>query len=410
MTSLFHSFRVLTLIAMAMVLVPGCAGTKGAIKAPSKDTREAALKEFKEGAELLYVNNEAAREKFDRAADIDPSFFAAFYNAGVAFEAMGKLNEAASRYESCLAIKKDQGSCLSNLLLVMAKLDQMDKAKNLADRYLHEYKDAPFAYVAAAELALFEKNYQQAEIWARQAIERNPENVQALYVMARVFYAEKQWYAAKFVVKNALELAPSHGGLYLLLGHIYVALDQLHDAIDAYANAVKYQPTEEALESYGLLLLRRGRAKEALPILKRLVEIRPEIERNYLHLGNAYLANNLFDEAREAYFKALALNPDDKDIYFNLGILFLNLKPKDVPEIDRLKTSEGYFRTYLETPGLSSARVKEVEGYLSSLKNKIELEEYAAQAEKEAAEERAKEEERAKQEGTSENETTPTTE
>ncbi|HXW52572.1 MAG TPA: tetratricopeptide repeat protein [Myxococcota bacterium] len=381
---------VIASFGLLLFLLGGCASTKGG-KLPTEKNREAAIRVFQEGVELLYLDNEAALDKFDEASAIDPSFFPAFFDAGVALEALGKLEDASKRYEACLAIQKEQENCLSNLLLVKAKLNQTEDARNLLQRYLTESKDAPFAMAAAAELALYEKNYADAEKWARQVLEREAENVRALYVMARVFYAKKRFYAAKWVLKNALEIAPSHGGLYLILGHVYMALDLVQDALDAYALAMKYQPTDEALESYGLLLLKRGRAKEALPILKRLSEMRPEVERNFLHLGNAYFANNLFDEAKAAYDKARLLNPEDKDVLFNLGLLFLNLKPKDVPEIERLKTAQGYFKSCLEPKDVPKERVKEAEGYLKTLERKIESEEYREQAEKEAAE-RAKEE------------------
>ena len=261
-------------------LLSGCAGLKGAKKSFEKD-RETALQLLREGAELLYAHDQEALEKFDAAALKDPSLYAASYNAGVALENLGNLSGSEKRYESCLAVYKKQGSCLTNLVLVKAKLNQLTEARKLVDQYLLDFPDETFPKVAAAELALYEKDYATAEKWARAVIEQEAENVSALYVMARVFFATKRYYAAKWVVKNAHELAFSHGGLYLLAGDINTALSLMRDALDAYELAVKYQPNEESLERYGLLLLRLGRAKEALPILKRLTKLRPLETKNF---------------------------------------------------------------------------------------------------------------------------------
>lgn len=358
------------------LLIAGCATHKGSLKGEVHET--SAMKRFKEGAELLYVDNQAALSKFDEVQRLEPEFIPAYYNAGVACEALGNLLEASKRYEACLSKKKDQPNCLFNELLVKAKLGELDAANAMAQAYLTEFPESPFAQSAAANLAFYQKDYARAEKLAREALERDAENVEALLVMARIFYERKEYAAAKWVAKNALEIAPSHGGFHLLLGHTEQALDLLHDALDSYALAVQNQPTDEALESYGLLLLKRGRAAEALQVMSNLATMRPDVYGYQLHLGNALIANKKFDEAKAAFLKAQALKPDDKDINLNLGLLFYDLKPQGLSELERLKAAEGYFKAYLDQPSVSKDRLKEVHDYLEIIKQKIELEEYKA--------------------------------
>src|SRR5580704_16528089 len=82
-----------------LLLLGGCAGGRGAIKgalgagASEAERKELALKLFKEGAELLYVNNQEALQKFNQASELDTGFIAAYFNAGVAAEALGFLEE-----------------------------------------------------------------------------------------------------------------------------------------------------------------------------------------------------------------------------------------------------------------------------------------------------------------------------
>lgn len=374
---------------VCMLLLSGCAAKKGAIK-PEDRQRDGALSLFREGVEVLFEDNQKALVKFDQAREVDPSFVAAHFNAGLALEALGIMPEAALRYQACLAQNKESPNCLVSLLLIKAKMGELNAADELANQYLAEYPESPFAQSAAAHLALYQKDFVRAEKLARQAIERDAENIEALYVMARIFFAQKKWAAAKWVIKNALEIAPSHGGLYLLLGHTEKELDLLHDALDAYGLAVKFYPTDEALESYGLLLLKRGRSAEALLVLERLVALRPHEYKNHLHVGNAYMANKKFELAQAAYIKALELKPDDKDITFNLGLLFYDMKPEGMAELDRLKTASEYFKAYLLAGSLSKDKAKEVNEYLDVLKQKIEFEEYKKASEAEAAEEAKK--------------------
>lgn len=365
------------LLSLIMLLSVGCASTKAikGIGEPQGSDKEEALRLFREGSEVLYDDTARALDLFDRAISIDPNFIAAHFNAGVALESLARLADAAKRYEGCLAIKKTEGPCLENLVLVKAKLNDVEGAVKLADEYMVEFPDELFPKIARAKLWLFQKEYKEAEKLAREVIERDAENVEALYIMAQIFFLNKEYSASKWVLKNALETAPSHGGLYLALGHANMKLDLMADAMDNYALAQKYHPTDEALESYGLLLLKRGRDQEALPIFKKLVELSPEIARNHLHLGNAYVANRDFENAKAAYLRAQELG-EDKDVVFNLGLLYLDLKPEGLPELDRWKTSLSYFKAYLEHKDVPEAREKEVQGYIKSLNEKIEALEY----------------------------------
>jgi tetratricopeptide (TPR) repeat protein len=357
---------------------------------------------FKEGAALLFNDNEKALEKFNQARELDKSFIAAHFNAGLALEMLGDEKRAQEPYESCLAVNKEEAQCLENLVIAKALSADLEAARNLSARYVAEYPEAPFAHVAAAKLAYFEHDLAKAEHHAREAIERDAENVEALYVMARIFFDKKEYAAAKMVSENALKLSPSHGGFQLLLGHTFTKLDRLADALDAYTLAVDYFPSEEALESYALLLLKRGKVKESLAVFERLTKLRPLEARHFLHLGNAAMASKDFDGALLAYETVKRLTPEDKDVDFNLGLLYFDLKPKAMPEIDRLKTAQAYFKAYREIPGLSAERTAEVDRYLKGLGQKIDSENYALESAKEIekaeAEEKKLEEEKPEEE------------
>ncbi len=365
-----------------------CVSQKAAIRddvAPKALEEGRALDLFREGAELLYRDNEKAEEKFSAVISSDENFKPAYFNQGLARELLGKFSQAKESYEACLAKYVKESACLENLLVVKVRLGEGKEAQALKERYLKEYPEEAFVYVSAAKLAFLENNLDESESYARSALEREAENVEALFVMARIFYAKNHYAAARWVAKNALELAPSHGGLHLLLGHTFMKLDLLHDALESYQAAVQSEPSEEALESFGLLLLKRGRVKEAVETLSKLEAMFPSVYRHHLHAANAYMADKQFEKAQSAYLRALELKPDDKDVYFNLALLYFDLKPATMSELERLKTSQSYFARYLESDGLSKERIAEVANYQQTLSEKIEVEEYAIESAKEQA-------------------------
>jgi len=391
----------LTLSIFILNIFSGCVTTRGQ-KALNGDVikpgdRALAIKLFKEGASLLYENDEAALSKFLASINTDPSFGPAYYNAGVTYERLGKDKEAEEIYSQCLLVDREDGSCLQNLVVVKMRAKKEDEALLLVEQYLNDFPENTSILVANAKFLFLKGDIALSEKYAREAIERQADNLEALYVMMRIFFISKQYAAAKLVAKNALELAPSHGAFHLWLGHIYVEMGLLHDALDQYQMAIVTEPTPEALENAGLLLLKFGKMDEAIDALNKLVAIRPYVSDNWLHIGNAYLSKKDFSKARQSYEKALELNSENKDVLFNLGLLYLDLKPENINELDRLKTSQEYFKKYIDIPSLSKERNEEVNSYLQSLAQKIEMEESALEFAKQAAEEekqKVKEEEK----------------
>lgn len=368
------------------------------VEASKKDINLNALELFKEGASLMYNDNEKALEKFLAAKNVAQDFVPAYYNAGLMYEVLGKNEEAEKIYEACLLVKKDEGPCLENLLLIKAMLKKNQNAMETANQYLALYPQAPSIQVAVAKLEFVLANYEKAEEMAKKALEREPENVEALFVMMRIFYMQKRFSAAKWVCKTALEIAPSHGAFYLWQGHIQSELKEFIDALASYSQSVKFAESSEALESYGLLLLKRGKVKEALIALKKLSKLNPNDYRNYLHLGNAYLANKEFLEAKDSYERSLFLNQDNKDVIFNLGILYYDNEIPKLKNIERYKKAKEYFSVFIGKKNIDEGRKKEALNYIKSLENKIEKEEEIIKSMNEQPEEVLEEEQKIEEE------------
>jgi tetratricopeptide (TPR) repeat protein len=72
--------------------------------------------------------------------------------------------------------------------------------------------------------------------------------------------------------------------------------------------------------------LDRGDFQAALPALKSIVEVQPDLVGAWFNLGYAYSALKQNEEAIQAYRKALELQPDLYEARLNLGILLLELK------------------------------------------------------------------------------------
>jgi tetratricopeptide (TPR) repeat protein len=181
--------------------------------------------------------------------------------------------------------------------------------------------DAPGAVALLAELALL---YQRAgrvgdaRRLLGEARADRPGDLELVFALAGVEERDGQpERAAELLRREVLAGDPDHVGALNLIGYVYASHGvSLAQAEPLLARAVELAPDDGyVLDSWGLLLLRRGRLAEAGEVLARADRLAPEEPEILAHLGELALAKG--DRAAgEAYFvRALALDPEEELIH-----------------------------------------------------------------------------------------------
>lgn len=80
---------------------------------------------------------------------------------------------------------------------------------------------------------------------------------------------------------------------------------------------------------FGMLLSRRGLWVEAVPHLRRAVELQPGYAAAWYQLGESLNHLDWLSEARAAYERAIELEPRHTRALYGLGIVFDRLKRPD---------------------------------------------------------------------------------
>jgi tetratricopeptide (TPR) repeat protein len=117
--------------------------------------------------------------------------------------------------------------------------------------------------------------------------------------------------AALAVLEPALRAKPNHVGALNLAGYILAELKQrLADAEHYLAKARDLQPGDPAiLDSWGWLLLQRGRARDAVRALDRASRFAPREPEILVHLATAWAADGAPRMAAEVLARAEKLDP-----------------------------------------------------------------------------------------------------
>lgn len=100
------------------------------VGARASDVREEAKEQVRFGIEVAQHNLwREAVAKFERAADIDPTYQAAWNNLAIAYEQQGDLEKARSAYEKALKIDPDNQYARQNYELFKEIYDRPSRQK-----------------------------------------------------------------------------------------------------------------------------------------------------------------------------------------------------------------------------------------------------------------------------------------
>lgn len=149
------------------------------------------------------------------------------------------------------------------------------------------------------------ENWQGCVDICRHLLEREPERLEVLQLLAQALEALEQWSDAAGFYQKAVALDPEHGEMWVHLGDVYVVMQAWEQAIGAYQKAVALAPDLVSVwEVLGNLELGRENWSEAAEIYRRVLELNPNSWEVYHKLGDTLQELGRIDEAIEAFRRA----------------------------------------------------------------------------------------------------------
>lgn len=110
------------------------------------------------------------------------------------------------------------------------------------------------------------------------------------------------------------------------------------DKIEELYETVKNDPTNfQAVRELSVALLDAGYNEEALKQLVYLVGIFPEDARLYFNIGYTFEKLKMFDKAEYSYRKAISIDSEEPDYYYNLAYLLMKEKSKNREAVECFK-------------------------------------------------------------------------
>lgn len=404
------SFVAVPLSALSLVGMVGCktAGERpddvntpqasAAVEQAVEDgvTTAKAARHFQDSVALLKNNNAGdARRSLELAYEADPTFAVAKYNLAVLTEKEGKYDDAAKHYRQAFESDPSLDLAVANLGVILESRGQMRAAEDLYREAISKNPEAVHPRIRLAKLAHKDGDAKTAVQLAREALQFDAKSVDAYRLLARLYAENKKNQLARLISVRGQKLAPKDPELIYALAivaqnekNVAVARELLNTVILADPDHI------EARVALAQMALDVRDWKTAEPQLQALITKAPENGVLYTNLGLALKGQGRFDEAGQAYVKAVELNYGPAAL--NLGIL--ELRNQNKPE-DAEKHLEKYLsmggdgsaaRPLLEEARMMIEAKREEERMLEQMKQQEEEAQRKAEAEAKAAAEAAK--------------------
>ncbi|CAH2277685.1 transmembrane and TPR repeat-containing 3 [Pelobates cultripes] len=174
------------------------------------------------------------------------------------------------------------------------------------------------------------------------ALKVNKNNAKLWNNVGHALENEKNYGKALRFFKQATQVQPDDIGAHMNVGRTYKNLNKSKEAEDSYLVAKSLMPQVIPGKKYAarvapnhlnvyinlanLIRTNESRLEEADQLYRQAISMRPDFKQAYISRGELLLKMNKPLEAKEAYMKALELDGMNADLWYNLAIVYIELK------------------------------------------------------------------------------------
>jgi tetratricopeptide (TPR) repeat protein len=146
-----------------------------------------------------------------------------------------------------------------------------------------------------------------------------------LYEAGLAHLRAERYLDAELCCQRALEADPNHADTLHLMGLLSFHFNQDDHAAEWISRAIQQDPKPQYLFTLGVTRQRQRRFEEALQAFDRAVQLKPDAVELWRHRGNVLVDLNRWDQALLSFQEVLKLNPRDRDAAYNSGSMLLQL-------------------------------------------------------------------------------------
>ncbi len=233
-----------------------------------RNKRSSAERLYSQGlAQLSRDDYARALPYFEKAAEADPNYAEAWYQAGYCYGVLGRHTEALRATRQAAKLRPDWAETYVNI--------------GASSYALAQYKEAVDAY--------------------RQAIRIDESNADTQYSLGLTFGKLNRTDEEILAYRRAITLKPDHPNAIEKLGLALFKQKRYADAANAFDQLKAYKPDAKTYNNLAESYIELGRTDEAVEALNNALGYNPDFEKARFNLGRAYIKANNRDMAQVQY-------------------------------------------------------------------------------------------------------------
>jgi predicted O-linked N-acetylglucosamine transferase (SPINDLY family) len=241
-------------------------------------------------------------------------------NRGIAFQALGRRQEALDHFRQALQLRPDFPEAHNNLANALYELGQSEQALAHGQEALRLRPDYAEAHHNLGQALYRQGKPDEALTHCQEAVRLQPHSLQAYRTRGLTFAARQQHAAAEECFRHVLGHQTDSADDLCSLGHVLQQQGKLTEAATALQEAIRLQPgLALAHNCLGVVRSRQGRFEEAVPLFEQALRLQPDNAEAFNNLGAVLLERRQLAEAAERFRQALRLRPDFAEAAANLG-------------------------------------------------------------------------------------------
>lgn len=259
-----------------------------------------------------------------------PADYAAWYDLGFLYHALGRSDESIEAYKKSVQAKPTVFESNLNLGLELASADKPD-----AEQYLraatkltptsHSAGGRKHAWIALGHL-LQHSNPQEAVNAFRQAAVVDPKNPEP-HLLAGATLEQLKNPEAEQEYQFALSIDPNSTDAMTALTNFYMTQHRFPDAENLLRKLVILHPNDAAAHlQLGRMLAIAGKNDDAIAELQSGLKLDPTDKKAQRDLADVYSGAHKFAEAAQIYSTLLDNSPNDAGLHYMLGRSLLQQK------------------------------------------------------------------------------------
>lgn len=273
------------------------------------------------GAALLQQDRPSQAERpLSKAVEMYPGFSKGHEGLAEVYLLQGKLPAALECLQTASRLEPDSASIKLKLGKVLTGLGRGDDA---SAEFEASFKLTPFREELVRGLQMQRMgNLKEAEKIYRGVLLQDPNDVDALRLLAGLAMRAKHWGDAEVLLTKALALAPDFFQGWMDLGLAHQEQDQMEEAKKALERAMTVKPElPNAFTAYGTVCAMSGDHHGALDYFEQAVSKQAGNAGALAGLGHVLKTIGRQDDAIQAYRECAEHNPGHGEAYWSLANL-----------------------------------------------------------------------------------------